>query len=520
MLIVFKHFLSNFYIFFDILISMKKGFGLLFGSLFLFNQAVSQIDFSKDSEVKVVYNNEIYIVEQYKQESKGRAYKIHLMDASTLKKSEFIGDAKNEFQIYQDVALAANLSLDRWNEISRLEKIRVKFSQTNIYYQINSSINPVLEEVIKFAKEIYPEKEFSQEKLSEKLEEKYDKKINAKTLEIITKLRNANKEGKLKNDHDIIELVNDIFFDPSVNEIGKIGKEIKRLKSKLKRANEKVIDFSEMFSIRDEMYDLLRRGYSINAMQQGYMKATGDLLSRMETAGTILLGDDKEMNALIERTNKEITQYVAKTLSLFDILMKLEEEKFNPANKNFLAYKFLKWIKENEINIFSLENLRVESDFPNQVESYLRNNAFGLSVTGRNMELSEFKPNQIKITFPQDFKKLDSPAVSFDIMPLVNHLIDYYVIIGCEGEKGYPLKSNFVGNGKNKTKWKIMFDKRNNKVIFEESKDGKNSAQKIINLNDLSCWKIRIMPVTYYNTREDKEADINLEISNLEVRVN
>ncbi len=493
---------------------------LLFGSLFLFNTALSQVNFLKDAEVKVVHNNEIYTVEQYKPESKGYAYKIHLMDASTLKKGEYIGDNKDEFHVYQDVALAANLSLDRWDEVLRLEKIRIKFLETNANYQINSIINPVLEEVIKFAKEIYPEKEFSQEKLSEKLKEKYDKKINAKTLEIITKLRNANKEGKLKNDHDIKELINDIFFDPGVNEIIEIIKKIDVLQNRLKNANEKVINSSEMFFIRDETYDLLRRGYSINAMQQGYMKATGDILSRLENIGTILLEDDKEIDALMERTNKEIAENTAKVLSLFDILMKLEEEKFNPENKNYLAYKFLKWVKENEADNFSLEELTIESTFPSQVNHNPKKDSFDLYVRGRNIQINDFKPNEIKITMPWDFKELNNSIISFDIMPLVDHLIDYYVIVGCEGERGYPKKSILIRNGENKTRWKIVFDEKNNNAVFEENKDGKSSNQTTINIKDLSCWKIRIMPVTFYDQRQSKEVDINLKISNLEIKTN
>jgi len=502
---------------------MKRGINFLFGSLFLFNQAVSQVNFSKDAEVKVVYNNEVYIVEQYRPESKEHAYKIHLMNGSTLKKGDLIGDSKDEFHTYQDVALASNLSLDKWNEILHLEKIRSKFLETNDYYKANRIINPVLEEVIKFAKEIYPEKDFNQKNLSEKLEKKYGEEIKAKTLEIISKLREANKDGKLKNDHDIKELINDIFFDPSVNEIIGITEKISDLKSRLKKANEKVINSYEMFSIRNEMYGLLRRGYSINAMQEGYIKATGDLLSRMENVGTILFADDAEMNKLIERTNKEIKRNVAKTLSLFDKLIKIEEEKFNPENEKSLASKFLKWVKEHEANNFSLEDLTIESTFPNQVSPTPKRDSFGLEVKRRNITLENFKdtgPNEIKITMPWDFKELNNAIVSFDIMPLVDHLIDYYVIVGCEGEKGYYKKSILIKNGENKTRWKIIFDKKNSNVVFEENKEGKSHSRATFDVKNSSCLKIRIMPVTYYNTRENREEDINLQISNLEIKTN
>ena len=121
---------------------------------------------------------------------------------------------------------------------------------------------------------------------------------------------------------------------------------------------------------------------------------------------------------------------------------------------------------------------------------------------------------------PWNFKELNNPVVSFDIMPLVDHLIDYYVIVGCEGEKGYPKKSILIRNGENKTRWKIVFDKKKNKVVFEENKDGKSSSQATINVKDLSCWKIRIMPITFYDQGKNIETDIKLEISNLEIKTN
>ncbi len=483
---------------------------LFLSTALLFNSVYTQSKFSKDYETKVMYNGRLHIVDQYKVDNQKRkhTYEVHTVNEYG-QRGEFIGDEPSEFEAYKNVALSANYFLDRYYMVEDLTKIKNLFEETNQYFQASKLIHGATLEVTQFGTEVALMNKVTKEKLAQKVKRQYGKKLEKFGEKLAKEIIEEFKQGTLKDKKDLERIVKSQFH-PSINKADASIDNLTALQDYLKGLNK--LDYEEFLEFRERLYDNLREGYENQAMQFALVLAInkpavksayiGDRilktgLSRIDE-GDYIYKELKKLGIDIEKIDDALSfyiqNYVNDVLNDLELGLYLEEEQFNPANKNSLAYKFLKdRFKKDNFEDFSLEKLVIKAEDNSCADWKLEDRDVLLQL--RNCSSERGHISWLKIDLPYDFKSVDSAKISFDVENIKGTAINLVIgVADYDIPKVISHARSSIGRAGIDAQWVVVFDNVKDSVYMKVYYPNFGLYKDFnFDLSKLSRWIFRII---------------------------
>jgi len=511
---------------------VKGGLGYLIALPLFFNLSNSQT-FQLDDSVKVMYEDRLYFIDQYKADNTKRRYAYEIYSTNENgERNNLIGDDNEEFEAYADIALYGNFIFDRYNMVNDLTKFKISLRQVDEFYKLNKAMHRATLESVKFGTEIALERDLTREKLAKKIEREYGEKPKGKLKEFSETFIDEFLNSKIKNKKGFERLVNSQFFDESSNKVLDVLDSLSTLQTKISLIDD--ISYNEFLDLRERLYGNLRTAIELRTMQASYIILINDFGSKSALIGDQILktvfdkiqdGEQiynqlKRIGLNIESLNEGIEKLIEKSVQtnirVFNTEIGKKEQEFNPKNPNSRASKFLKKRIKND---FTINNLLVlESGTGCTGYEFLENS---LVVFAEGCDLNN---HYVNIIFPQNFHDFKDSKISFDIETITDGGV------GCRvGVAGYinPREANsnrsnaFVFGGKSgeRIHYDIRFKRtiKDSVFISKTWDEGYKTTLDEFDISNLDRWFVKILTEGTQHSRFEEDRHSKIRISNVKI---